>query len=393
VNDVKIVPVDDRAGITAFIEAGRRAQSVNPQWIEPVHDEIRTIFSRRRAPFMRENTIQPFVAFRDGQPIGRIVATLDRAHLAKHQDNCGFFGFIDAIDDHSVFAALFGKAEDFLRAHGMQRARGPFSLTINHESGLLISGFDQPHVVKTNHAPPHYSRHIEALGYSKVVDLVAHVCRVAESDFPERVARLAANPAAPKIEIHGLTLLNWNRDFPRLLSLYNDAWADNSWATPVSEDEARFIAHLTLPVSKPHWIRIARYKNEDIAAVVQIPDVNEALRGLRGKLLPFGAAKLLWRIHVRGTRMARVPIAGVVRKWRGTKVAMYAVSRLFAQSIEDARRAGVEEVEYSWMLEDNHFALNTMRRLPARLTRTFRIYERTLTESSSTVRDGAGQTL
>jgi hypothetical protein len=165
VSGIQVVPVADRVGIAAFLAAARRAQSVNPNWVEPVHDEIRALFNPRRTPFMRENAIQPFVAFRDGQPIGRIVATVDRAHLAKHKDDCGFFGFIDAIDDRDVFAALFAEAEKLLRAQGMRAIRGPFSLTINHESGLLVDGFDKPHVIHTNHAPPHYARHIEALGY------------------------------------------------------------------------------------------------------------------------------------------------------------------------------------------------------------------------------------
>ncbi|MGD1037977.1 MAG: hypothetical protein ABR878_12460 [Roseiarcus sp.] len=375
---LRIVPVADRAGIAAFIAAARRAQSVNPHWIEPVHDEIRMLFNPRRTPFMRENVIQPFVAFRDGEPIGRIVATVDRAHLAKFDDGCGFFGFIDAIDDPDVFAALFAEAEQFLRAQGMRIARGPFSLTINHESGLLVHGFDQPHVVHTNHSPPHYARHVEGLGYVKAMDLVAYVCRVAESDFRTRVARLAASFNAPEIGFHSLSLRNWNRDFPRILSLYNDAWSDNAWATPVGREEARLIARLMLPVCRPSWVRIATFKGEDIAIIAQIPDVNEALRGLDGKLLPFGFARLLWRVHVRGTRMARVPMIGVAKKWRHTKVAVLAYNELLARSIEDARNAGVEEVEISWMLETNHAMLNIMRHLPARHTRTFRVYERAL---------------
>jgi hypothetical protein len=378
VSGLRIVPVADRAGIAAFIAAARRAQSVNPHWIEPVHDEIRMLFNPRRTPFMRENVIQPFVAFRDGEPIGRIVATVDRAHLAKFDDGCGFFGFIDAIDDPDVFAALFAEAEQFLRAQGMRIARGPFSLTINHESGLLVHGFDQPHVVHTNHSPPHYARHVEGLGYVKAMDLVAYVCRVAESDFRTRVARLAASFNAPEIGFHSLSLRNWNRDFPRILSLYNDAWSDNAWATPVGREEARLIARLMLPVCRPSWVRIATFKGEDIAIIAQIPDVNEALRGLDGKLLPFGFARLLWRVHVRGTRMARVPMIGVAKKWRHTKVAVLAYNELLARSIEDARNAGVEEVEISWMLETNHAMLNIMRHLPARHTRTFRVYERAL---------------
>jgi len=377
-SELKIVPVVDRRGIESFIAAARRAEFANPRWIEPVHDEIRMIFNPRRTPFMRENDIQPFVAFRGGEPIGRIVATVERTHIAKFQDGCGFFGFIEAIDDPAAFAGLFGAAEQFLKERGMRIARGPFSLTINHESGLLVHGFDEPHVVRTNHAPAYYARHIEALGYAKAMDLMAYVCRVAESNLPERVARVAKAHGAPRLEFHSLSIRNWSRDFRRVLALYNDAWGDNAWATPIGEEEAKLISRLTLPVCRPGWIRIATFNGEDVAVAAQIPDANEALRGLDGRLWPFGLARLLWRIHARGTRMTRAPITGIARKWRNTKVGAYAVSGLVARSIEDARKAGVEEIEYSWMLETNAIALNSVRRLPARHTRTFRIYERVL---------------
>jgi len=378
VSALKVVSVNDRAGISAFIAAARRAQSSNPNWVEPVHEEIRTIFSRRRAPFMRENVVQPFVAFLEGEPVGRIVATIETAHQRKFHDGCGFFGFIDAIDDRAVFGALFAEAEKFLRAHGMRIVRGPFSLTINHESGLLVHGFDEPHVVRTNHSPPHYAIHIERLGYHKAMDLTAYVCRVAESDAPARVARVTDRRKDSEIEFHQLSFRSWGRDFPRVLALYNDAWSDNEWATPVGPEEAKFIAHLMLPACKPGWIHIAAYKGEDVAVAVQIPDANEALRGLDGKLLPFGFAKFLWRIHVRGTKMTRVPMFGVAKKWRNTKIATLAVSGLAAKTIEDARDAGVEEIEYSWMLETNTNAINSVRSAPAQHTRTFRIYERSL---------------
>jgi hypothetical protein len=260
----------------------------------------------------------------------------------------------------------------------MRIARGPFSLTINHESGLLVHGFGERHVVRTNHSPPHYAAHIESLGYAKALDLVAYVCRVAESDFPERLARVTSKGDSPRIKCHSLSLRNWSRDFPRVLALYNDAWSDNAWATPVGDEEARLIARVMLPASKPGWIHIAVHEGEDVAVSVQIPEANEALRGLGGKLLPFGFAKFLWRVHVRGTRMTRVPMTGVAKKWRNTRVGAMAVSALTARTIQDARDAGVEEIEYSWMLETNNDAVNGVRNLPSRHTRTFRIYERTL---------------
>ncbi len=172
--------------------------------------------------------------------------------------------------------------------------------------------------------------------------------------------------------------MNWSHDFRRVLALYNDAWSDNEWATPVSAEEARFIANLMLPACKPAWIRIASYKGEDVAVAVHIPDANEALRGLHGKLLPLGFAKFLWRIHVGGTKMTRAPMTGIAKKWRNTKIGALAVSGLVAQTLEDARAAGVEEIEYSWMLESNAEAIKGVLALPGRHTRTFRIYERSL---------------
>lgn len=373
---VQVVPIGDRAGLDAFISAARRAQAGNPRWVEPLHDEIRMTFDSRRAPFMREHVVQPFVAFRGADPVGRIVATIDGRHIAKFNDGCGFFGFIDAIDDAEVFRALFGAAERFLKDRGMGIVRGPFSLTINHESGLLVHGFDEPHVVRTNHAPPHYARQIEALGYSKAIDLLAFACRPSESRLPERLAHILSAAGAPPIAFHRLSLRNWGGDFRRVLALYNDAWSDNAWATPVSEDEARLIARMTLPVARPGWIRIATFNGEDVAVAAQIPDANEALASLHGRLWPFGAARLLWRVHVQGPRRTRAPITGVARKWRNTRVAAFAVSGLVARSIEDARKARVEEIEYSWILETNARALNGVRSLPARHSRTFRIYEK-----------------
>ena len=376
--NVEVVPVKDRRGLEAFIVAARRAEAGNPRWVEPARDEIRMTFNPKRTPFMRENAIQPFVALRNGEPVGRIVATVETAHIERFNDACGFFGFIEAVDDPEVFAALFGAAENFLRSKGMRVARGPFSLTINHESGLLVHGFDEPHVVRTNHAPAYYGPRIEALGYRKAMDLVAYVVRVADARLPERVERATNARPSPRIDYQALSFRTWRRDFRRVLDLYNDAWSDNAWATPVGEEEAKLISKLTLPVCYPGWIRIATYQGEDVAVAAHIPDANEALAGLDGKLLPVGFAKLLWRIHGRGVRRSRAPMTGVAKKWRDTRVAAHAVSGLVARSILDARKAGVEEIEYSWMLETNDAAINGVRNLPARHTRTFRIYDKLL---------------
>ncbi|MHB8885461.1 MAG: GNAT family N-acetyltransferase [Methylovirgula sp.] len=209
------------------------------------------------------------------------------------------------------------------------------------------------------------------------MDVLAASCKVAESDFPDQVAKLVKeSKLAAEIETRGLTFVGWMHEFPLILDIYNDAWQNNWSSVPVSRAEAAMISHLMLPVSKPAWIRIARWRGEPVAVVAQIPDVNEALAPLHGRLLPFGWARLLTHIHWRGTQRTRIPMIGVAKRWRGTPVGSLAVRMLLAEAIEQAQKAGVVEAEISWMLENNRGILNLIAALPARHTRTFRIYEK-----------------
>jgi GNAT superfamily N-acetyltransferase len=375
--DVREVHVP--TGLGCFLEAARRAQACNPRWVEPLHQEYRWAFDPRRSPLVTESEVRTFVAFRDAVPVGRIATIVNPSFLERHGCRTGHFGLVEGIDDSRVFAGLLDAAAATLREAGLQRMQGPYSLSINHEAGLLVEGFDQPHTVRTNHVPPYYARHMESAGCHKVMDLLAACCSVDQATFCAEVAAIAAKSAfASKITTLGLSVTSWWSSFPRVLTLYNDAWRQNWGSVPVTEAEARMIARLIFPISKPGWVRIAEWEGEPIAIVAQIPDVNEALAGLHGKLLPFGFAALMWRLHVRGTKRTRIPMIGVASKWQGTRVGALAVSLLLAEAIEQARKGGVEEIEISWMLETNRAVLNLVERLNARITRRFRIYERSI---------------
>lgn len=367
------------AGLGCFLEAARRAQACNPRWVEPLRQEYHVAFDPRRSPLVTENEVRTFVAFMDDVPVGRIATIVNPSFLERHGARTGHFGLVEGIDDARVFAGLLAVAAATLHKAGLHRMQGPYSLSINHEAGLLVDGFDQPHTVRTNHAPAYYARHMESAGCRKVMDLLAACCAVDQATFCAEVAAIAARSSfASKITTHGLSASRWWSSFPRVLTLYNDAWQQNWGSVPVSEAEARMIARLMLPISKPDWVRIAEWEGEPIAIVAQIPDVNEALAGLNGKLLPLGFASLMWRLHIRGTKRTRIPMIGVASKWQGTRVGALAVSLLLAEAIEHARNGGVEEIEISWMLETNRAVLNLVERLQARITRRFRIYERSI---------------
>ncbi len=376
---VEVRPVRGGRDRDAFVAAARRGQAGNPAWVEQARTFYDGLVFKPGSFLNTENDVDLFVAYADGAPVGRIAAIRSRAHLAKYADATGQFGLLEGVNDARVFAALFEAAAGALRARGLARMTGPFSLTVNHETGLLVSGFDEPHVAYTNHAPPFYGAQVEANGFAKLMDVQAWVVRVAESDFPARVARAAARvEGANEIRTSGATLLGWRRRTALLNALYNEIWADNWGSVPTSPAEGRAIAALTLPTSKLDWLRVATYRGEPIALMTLIPDLNEGLRGLDGRVLPFGWAKLLWRIHARGTRMTRMPMFGLKKAWHRTRLGTLAANMLMADAIGGARRAGAAEMEISWILESNTVFLNMVARLPGRLTRTFRLYERAL---------------
>lgn len=373
---VSIRTADDPAGIDLFHAAGLAAQG-GTAWRAPARYELQRIFDAR-SPITRENRVQAFVAMRDGRPVGRVAAIVNAAYGAKHGRGTGHFGYLEALDDETVFDALIGAASDWLRAQGMTRIQGPFSLTINHEAGLLVHGFDQPHYVRTNYAPPFYARHLERQGFAKEIDLVAYACNPAASDYPERVrALLARSPLGTELTTTGLTYRGWQAGSREVNALFNDAWAENWGSVPVSEAEGDFIASLSLAVVKPSWIRTAHFRGEAVALVGHLPDMNEAAPRT-GELFPFGWARLLGGIHLRGVPRSRLAMIGIARRFRGTRVGSLAISLLMAEAIETARKAGIGEVEISWMLETNQPILNLVASLPARHTRTFRVFTRPL---------------
>ncbi len=378
---LEIRPVRTRRDMNAFIRAAFRAQGHNPRWAPALDMEAHEFFDPKHSPFAKENEIECYVALRDGEPVGRIAAILNRAHLAYRKDQTGHFGFIEAIDDADVFRALTDQAGRFAASRGLTRLMGPFSASINHEVGILIHGFDETHMVRTNYAPRYYARQLEALGFTKAMDMIAFETKT-DASIDEKLQRIRSADARWKgredLKTYGLTYRSWFSSFKRLLALFNDAWSENWGAIPISDEEVAYIAKLMLPVIKPSWIRIAEWKGEPVGIVAQIPNANEAFAELKGKLLPFGWWRLMNRIHITGTRSSRIPIAGSVKKWRNSSVGHMAMARMMLESFEIARANRIERVEISWVLETNIHAVQSIELFGARAIRKFRVFERPL---------------
>src|SRR5579862_5988371 len=360
-----------------FVDFPYKLHRGDPNWIPPLRRDIQALLDRRRNPFFDHGEAEFWLAWRDGKPVGRISAQINRLHLETHRDETGNFGMLEAVDDPAVFAALLDTAGAWLRERGMRRLVGPYNLSMNDEIGVLVSGFDTPPMVGMPYAPPYYAERLEEAGYAKAKDL--HALRVAVAELVtehlvqvERVTEQLR--AAGRMGQRFLEPKRFAEEMRLALDIYNDAWVDNWGFLPVGEREANALIKQLAPILQPQGVIFGLADGEPAAMLVALPDINELLADLDGKLFPFGWVKLLWRLRFRRPKGARIILAGVRRRYRGSAISVALVTLMLGTLLKVGRERDVEVVEMSWILEDNKASLDGCIAIGARLDKLYRIY-------------------
>jgi len=371
-----IVAVQGRADLDRFIEVPCRIFESDPAWIQPLIVERRLHLSPRSNPYFQHARWQAWIAWRGGRAVGRISAQIDALHLERYADATGFFGLLDAEDRVETFAALLGTAERWLCDQGMRRVRGPFNLSINEEMGLLVEGFDTPPVFMMGHARPYYGTRIEQLGYRKAADTLAYMI---SSDFEASpvMQRLVA-ASAHRVRVRPLDRKRFDDEISLLRDIFNDAWSENWGFLPFTTAEFHELGRNLRFLVDPELIQIAEVDGETAAFMVVIPNINEAIRDLRGRLFPTGWAKLLWRLKVRYPSTARVPLMGVRRRFQRTRIGPALAFLVIAACRTRTQQLGIKEVELSWILEDNAGMRSIIESIGGRAYKRYRVYERAL---------------
>ena len=370
--------VTTKAQLERFIRLPLRLNADDPAFVMPLLMERREALSAKINPFFKHADVQMWLAVRAGQDVGRISAQID--HLAPQDPArpAGAFGMIAAEEDPLVFAALFDAAEAWLKARGMAVAVGPFNLSVNEEVGLLVDGFDTPPMVMMGHDPRYAGVQIEGRGYAKVKDVYAYMTSLqAGHKLDAHLERVTRNPL-PGVTLRQLDMKRYNAEVATLTEILNDAWRDNWGFTPTTEEETRHLASAMRPVIDPRLVWFADIDGETAGVLVALPNLNAAISGLDGKLLPFGWAKLLWRLKVRGVKSLRVPLMGVrkahARSMRGRLLPF----QLIEAATRTARELGYERGEFSWILEDNLPMRRICEAAGADRYKTYRLYEKAL---------------
>jgi hypothetical protein len=371
---LRIVPLDGKADLETFIRLPTLIMGSDPNWVPPLALERRMHLGAKTNPWFEHARWQGWIAWRGDKPVGRITAQIDTLHLERHADNTGFFGMLDAEDNQETFDALIRTAEDWLRAEGIKRIRGPLSLSINDEVGLLVDGFDTPPVFMMGHAKPYYGTRIEQAGFTKAKDMFAYMI---EPDFeaPRVMERLLAK-SMHRIRVRPLDRSRFDEELVLLRDIFNDAWAENWGFVPFTVAEFKDLGNTLKVLIASDLIQIAEVDGEAAAFIVALPNINEVIKDFDGKLLPFRWAKLLWQLKVRFPKSARVPLMGVRRSFHNTPLGPGLAFLVIDAVRKHLVSRGVNQVELSWILENNAGMRNIIESIGGRAYKRYRVYEK-----------------
>ena len=372
---LKIVKVEGRSALNDFIGLVWPLYQDDPMWVPPLILERRSQLAPNN-PYFEHATYNSWIAYRDGKPVGRISAQIDQLHLDRYQDATGFFGMLEAENNPAIFKLLMETAETWLRQKGMRRVAGPYNLSINQEVGLLVDGFDTPPVMMMGHARPYYAERVEENGYRKEKDLLAYIV---DADFAHpRAMQAVTARAKERVQIRSLRKSDFKKELAIIRDVFNDAWSQNWGFIPWTNAEFEHLGKDLKMLVDEDLAHIAEVDGKPAAFIVALPNINEVIRDLNGRLLPLGWLKLLWRLKVKYPATGRVPLMGVRRQYHdsllGAALAFSVIAALQPPSIKH----GLKQLELSWILEDNKGMRNMLEAINGRVYKTYRIYGKEL---------------
>jgi len=370
---ISIKKVQGYRDLTHFIKLPWDIYSEDPNWVPPLIFERRMHLSGSN-PFFKHAEACFWMALRKGRPVGRISAQIDRLYLDSYGDYTGFWGMLEAVNDKEVFVALFDAAAKWLESKGMKRMLGPFNLSINQECGLLVKGFQHPPFFMMGHNPPHYAERIGELGHKKAKDLIAYIIERTDEGIA-RIERLLGGLKA-NFTTRPLDRKNLESELDCIFSIFNNAWSRNWGFVPFSRDEYLELGKYMSKIASPELIRIAVVDGEAAGFIALLPNINEIIRDLDGRLFPFNWIKLLFRLKHHDFNSGRVVLMGVLRKYQGSLAGAAISLCLIRDVIQKTLQTSMKQVELSWILEDNIAMNRIIEALGAIPYKTYRIFEK-----------------
>ena len=365
---IEVVAVDNRKALKQFIELPYTLYRHDQHWVPPLRVAVKELLDRDKHPYYAHAEAEFFLALEAGKVVGRVAAVLDKAHNRFHEEDAGFFGFFESVDDPVVAGALLERARGWLFERGAKFLRGPVNPSTNYECGMLIDGFDSDPMVMMPYNPPYYPALMEQVGLRKAKDLYAYY-----SDIPaietKKIDRVAERVIQNGVTTRPINMKDFDNEVARVWEVYSAAWARNWGFIPMSREEFSLMGKEMKQILKPELVLIGEVEGRVVGFGLALPDVNQALKPARGKLFPTGLLKILY--YQRLIQNVRVLALGVVEEYRASGLG----AGLYAVLIRNGRKLGYRGCEMSWILEDNVLMNRSLGVMGARRYKTYRIYE------------------
>jgi GNAT superfamily N-acetyltransferase len=358
-----------------FIDLPFRLNANHPLWVPPLKLERRLFLNRRMNAFFSHGEAEYFLARRDGRVVGRISAQVNRAFNDYQKKNWGWFGFLEFEDDLQALQALLDTAAAWHRARGCELTVGPASFAMNDESGVLIDGYDLRPMIQQPWNPPYYSERLEQAGMAKAMDLLMWNLEVSDRTKVLPVIFELADKVEREhgIRVRPMRRLQLRKDMDAFAEVYNEAWSKNWDFVPYSKKDLDSLAQELQLAFDKHWFMIAERidTGEVVGMAITVPDLNQVLARMKGKLLPLGWWQFLNKGRI--TTRVRVGWLGVKPEYQHTGVA----AKLYVEHFNAAATRPQSGGEMGWILETNTAMNRGMEAMGGRVVKRYRVYERT----------------
>lgn len=369
-DQIIVHPVVSKQDLKDFIMLPWKIYKGDPNWVPPLISQQKATFNKKKHPFFEHSSAGFFIARRGKEAVGTIVAILNNRHNEVHHENVGFFGFFETVPDYAVAQALLDRVMDWAREKKLNYVRGPENYSQNEVCGLLVDGFDTPPVIMMAHNPPYYKDYLERYGFTKAMDLWAY-CMDKNTPISDRVIRVVERiKCRSQVTFRTINKKNLEQEIEKVKYVYNHAWEKNWGFVPLTDHEIDYIAEELKPIIDPDIVFFAEVDGKPVGFSLAVPDINQALIKLNGRLFPFGIFKLLY--HSRKINRLRVIIMGVIQEYRGKGIDSVFYLETYRRGIAKGYHWG----EFSWILENNDPMNTALRNIGAKVYKTYRIYQK-----------------
>lgn len=371
---VVVKPVTSRGEQRQFINLPWTLYEGDPNWVPPLLMEHRRLLGYGRHPFHDNAEMQTFLATRDGQVCGRVAAIINHLYNERSGERQGFFGFFESVDDQAVADELFTAARDWLAKRGMTAVRGPMNPSPNYEIGLLVEGFHSPPTFMMTYNKPYYGKLIEGVGFKKAQDLYAfwgHIDMVAKLD---RKLWFISNEAKQRfnVKLRSMDRKHFQAEVEMFLRVYNASLVGTWGFVPLSPGEIKVLASSLKHLIAPELAVVAEVEGEPIGACLGLLDYNPRIKQINGRLFPFGFLRLVR--NKRAIKKMRVISINVVPEYQRWGLGVVLLGGLIQPMVD----WGMQEAEFSWVLESNTLSRGSLEKGGAKLDKTYRVYDRDL---------------